>query len=192
MDEKSKNRKRRKYAVEKLEPEIKEKVDEMIRNNSTYNDIVEYIKSTGNSVSKSAIQRYASNLIQTLQTLRIINENFRAIAEETEIYNNIDFGEPLLRILSNQLLENMGQLPESQSMDINELTKNAVALTRAIAYKKKIDLQNKAILKNGLEQFESMIFEALKDEKPQLYRELKKYLNEKFRSMQNEETNPNK
>lgn len=192
MDGKSKNRKRRKYAVEKLDPEIKEKVDEMIRNNSTYNDIVEYIKSTGNSVSKSAIQRYASNLIQTLQTLRIINENFRAIAEETEIYNNIDFGEPLLRILSNQLLENMGQLPESQSMDINELTKNAVALTRAMAYKKKIDLQNKAILKNGLEQFESMIFEVLKDEKPQLYRELKKYLDERFRGIQNEETNPNK
>lgn len=192
MDEKSKNRKRRKYAVEKLEPEIKEKVDEMIRNNSTYNDIVEYIKSTGNSVSKSAIQRYASSLIQTLQTLRIINENFRAITEETEIYNNIDFGEPLLRILSNQLLGNVGQLPESQSMDINEITKNAVALTRAIAYKKKIDLQNKSTLENGLEQFESMIFEALKDEKPQLYRELKKYLDERFRGIQNEETNPNK
>ncbi|WP_294378520.1 phage protein Gp27 family protein [uncultured Clostridium sp.] len=192
MDGKSKNRKRRKYAVEKLDPEIKEKVDGMIRNNSTYNDIVEYIKSTGNSVSKSAIQRYASNLIQTLQTLRIINENFRAITEETEIYNNIDFGEPLLRILSNQLLGNMGQLPESQSMDINEITRNAVALTRAIAYKKKIDLQNKSTLENGLEQFESMIFEALKDEKPQLYRELKKYLDEKFRGIQNEETNPNK
>lgn len=186
------NRKRRKYVVEKLEPEIKEKVDEMIRNNSTYNDIVEYIKSTGNSVSKSAIQRYASSLIQTLQTLRIINENFRAITEETEIYNNIDFGEPLLRILSNQLLGNMGQLPESQSMDINEITRNAVALTRAIAYKKKIDLQNKSTLENGLEQFESMIFEALKDEKPQLYRELKKYLDERFRGIQNEETNPNK
>lgn len=192
MDGKSKNRKRRKYAVEKLDPEIKEKVDEMIRNNSTYNDIVEYIKSTGNSVSKSAIQRYASSLIQTLQTLRIINENFRAITEETEIYNNIDFGEPLLRILSNQLLENMGQLPESQSMDINEITRNAVALTRAIAYKKKMDLQNKSKLENGLEQFESMIFEALKDEKPQLYRELKKYLDERFRGIQNEETNPNK
>lgn len=192
MDGKSKNRKRRKYAVEKLDPKIKEKVDGMIRNNSTYNDIVEYIKSTGNSVSKSAIQRYASNLIQTLQTLRIINENFRAITEETEIYNNIDFGEPLLRILSNQLLGNMGQLPESQSMDINEITKNAVALTRAIAYKKKIDLQNKSTLENGLEQFESMIFEALKDEKPQLYRELKKYLDERFRGIQNEETNPNK
>lgn len=192
MDGKSKNRKRRKYAVEKLDPEIKEKVDEMIRNNSTYNDIVEYIKSMGNSVSKSAIQRYASSLIQTLQTLRIINENFRAITEETEIYNNIDFGEPLLRILSNQLLGNMGQLPESQSMDINEITRNAVALTRAIAYKKKIDLQNKSTLENGLEQFESMIFEALKDEKPQLYRELKKYLDERFRGIQNEETNPNK
>lgn len=191
MEEKSKGRKRRKYAIEKLNPEIKEKVNDMIRENYTYGDIVEYIKSTGNNISYSSVQRYASNLIQTLQALRIINENFRAIAEETEIYNNIDFGEPLLRILSNQLLENMGQL-ESQSMDINELTKNAVALTRAIAYKEKIDLQNKSTLENGLEQFESMIFEALKDEKPQLYRELKKYLNEKFRSTQNEETNPNK
>lgn len=93
-----------------------------------------------------------------------------------------------MRLLSSQVLESMGRLPESQSMDINKLTKNTVALTRAIAYKKKIDLQSKSTLKNGLEQFESMIFEALQDEKPQLYRELKKYLDEKFRSMQNEET----
>lgn len=192
MEEKSKGRKRRKYAIEKLNPEIKEKVNDMIRENYTYGDIVEYIKSTGNSVSYSSVQRYASNLIQTLQTLRVINENFRAIAEETEPYSNIDFGEPLLRLISSQLLESMGHLPEIQDMDINELTKNAVALTRAIAYKKKIDLQNKTTLENGLKQFESMIFEVLKDEKPQLYRELKKYLNEKFRSMQNEETNPNK
>ena len=192
MEEKSKGRKRRKYAIEKLNPEVKEKINDMIRENYTYSDIVEYIKSTGNSVSYSSVQRYASNLIQTLQTLRVINENFRAIAEETEPYSNIDFGEPLLRLLSSQMLESIGHLTEIQDMDINELTKNAVALTRAIAYKKKIDLQNKSTLENGLEQFESMIFEVLKDEKPQLYRELKKYLNEKFRSMQNEETNPNK
>lgn len=192
MEEKSKGRKRRKYAIEKLNPEVKEKINDMIRENYTYSDIVEYIKSTGNNISYSSVQRYASNLIQTLQTLRVINENFRAIAEETEPYSNIDFGEPLLRLISSQLLESMGHLPEIQDIDINELTKNAVALTRAIAYKKKIDLQNKTTLENGLEQFESMIFEVLKDEKPQLYRELKKYLNEKFRSMQNEETNPNK
>lgn len=192
MDEKSKNRKRRKYAIEKLNPEIKEKINDMIRENYTYNDIVEYIKSTGNSISYSSVQRYASNLIQTLQTLRVINENFRAITEETELYNNIDFGEPLLRLLSSQMLESIERLPETQDMDINELTKNAVALTRAIAYKKKIDLKNKSTLENGLEQFESMIFEVLKDEKPQLYRELKKYLDEKFRSIQNEETNQNK
>lgn len=83
MEEKSKGRKRRKYAIEKLNPEIKEKVNDMIRANYTYHDIVEYIKRTGNSISYSSVQRYASNLIQTLQTLRIINENFRAIAEET-------------------------------------------------------------------------------------------------------------
>lgn len=58
-------KKRKYYAIEKLHPDIKEAVDEMIKADFTYNEIVDYIKSTGNSISKSAVQRYASNLMQS-------------------------------------------------------------------------------------------------------------------------------
>ena len=45
-------KKRKHYAIEKLPSDIKEAVDEMIKADFTYNEIVDYIKSTGNSVSK--------------------------------------------------------------------------------------------------------------------------------------------
>lgn len=81
-------KKRKHYAIEKLPSDVKEAVDEMIKADFIYKEIVDYIKSTGNSVSKSAVQRYASNLMETLQTLRMTQENFKAIMEETERYKN--------------------------------------------------------------------------------------------------------
>ena len=66
-----------------------------------------------------------------------------------------------------------------QGIDFDTLMKNAVALTRAIAYKKKIDIDSKDVLENGAEQFQSMLYEVMADERPDLYREIKKYLKEK-------------
>ena len=66
-----------------------------------------------------------------------------------------------------------------QGIDFDTLMKNAVALTRTIAYKKKIDVDSKDILENGAEQFQAMLYDAMADERPELYREIKKYLKEK-------------
>lgn len=97
-------KKRKHYAIEKLQPDIKDAVDE-IKADFTYKEIVDYIKSTGNSISKSAVQRYASNLMESLHTLRMAQENFSAIMEETAKYKNVDFTEPLTRLLCSRLLE---------------------------------------------------------------------------------------
>lgn len=79
-------KKRRKhYAIEKLHPDIKEAVDEMIKADFTYNEIVDYIKSTGNSISKSAVQRYASNLMQSLQTLRMKRNAIRMLTLQNRL-----------------------------------------------------------------------------------------------------------
>lgn len=102
-------KKRKHYAIEKLHPDVKEAVDEMIKADFTYREIVDYIKKTGNSVSKSAVQRYASNLMESLHTLRMTQENFRAIMDETEKYKNVDFTEPLTRLLCSQLLEQINK-----------------------------------------------------------------------------------
>jgi len=167
--------------IDQLDPTVKETVDEMIKTGAYYREIVDYIKSNGISVSLAAVGRYAKNLMTTLDSLRMSQENFRAIMEETEKYPNLDVTEGILRLLSGHMLEAVSKMPEEQlkELDFDTLSKNAVALMRAAAYKKQIDIKNKDILENGAEQFQSLIFEAMAKERPDLYKEVKKFLKSK-------------
>ena len=176
---KKKNRKHSK--IDSLPTDIKEAVEEMIKSDFTYREIVNYIKNQGFEISQSSVQRYASGLNETLQSLRLAQENFRAVMEETEKYKNLDVSDGILRLLSNQVFQNINNMSEDQMNDVNfeTLMKNAVALTKAIAYKRKIDVDTKTVLENGMEEFQTAIYEAMADERPDLYRELKKYLKEK-------------
>lgn len=169
---------RKHYAIDKLPPAIKETVDEMIKADFTYREIVEYIKESGNSVSISAVQRYAANLMQSIQSIRMTQANFRAIMDETENYNNVDFTEPLTRLLCGQLLEQINNLSgeQLQEIGIDAIIKNTIALTRAVAYKRNIEIKNKSALENGAEQFQTMLFEAMSEDNPKLYREIKKFV----------------
>ena len=178
---KKKNRKHSK--IDSLPNDIKEAVEEMIKSDFTYREIVDYIKNQGFEISQSSVQRYASGLNETLQSLRMAQENFRAVMEETEKYKNPDVSYGILRLLSNQVFQNINNMSEDQMNDVNfeTLMKNAVALTKAIAYKKKIDVDTKTVLENGMEEFQAAIYEAMAQERPDLYRELKKYLKEKKR-----------
>ena len=176
---KKKNRKH--SIIDGLPANLKEAVEEMIKDNFTYREIVEYIRKQGFEISQSSVQRYASSLNETLQSLRLAQENFRAVMEETEKYKNLDVTDGILRLLSNQVFQNINNLSEEQMNDIDfeTLMKNAVALTRAIAYKKKIDVDTQSVLENGMEQFQSALYETMAAERPDLYKEVKKFLKEK-------------
>lgn len=176
---KKKNRKH--SIIDGLPSELRDAVDEMIKSDFTYHEIVDYIRKNGVEISMSSVQRYASSLNETLQSLRLAQENFRAVMEETEKYKNLDVTDGILRLLSNQVFQAINQIPEEQvqNIDFETLMKNAVALTRAVAYKKKIDIDSKDALENGAEQFQGYIFEAMSEERPELYRELKKFIKEK-------------
>lgn len=176
---KKKNRKH--SIIDGLPSELRDAVDEMIKSDFTYHEIVDYIRKNGVEISMSSVQRYASSLNETLQSLRLAQENFRAVMEETEKYKNLDVTDGILRLLSNQVFQAINQIPEEQvqNTDFETLMKNAVALTRAVAYKKKIDIDSRDTLENGAEQFQEYIFEAMSEERPELYRELKKFIKEK-------------
>lgn len=176
---KKKNRKH--SIIDGLPSDIREAVDEMIKTDFTYHEIVEYIRKNGVEISISSVQRYASGLNATLESLRLAQENFRAVMEETEKYKNLDVTDGILRLLSNQVFQAINNLPEeqAQNVDFETLMKNAVALTRAVAYKKKIDVDTKDVLENGADQFQSLIFEAMADENPDLYKQVKKFIREK-------------
>lgn len=175
---KKKNRKH--SIIDGLPSDLREAVDEMIKADFTYHEIVEYIRKNGVQISVSSVQRYAANLNETLQSLRLAQENFRAVMEETEKYKNLDVTDGILRLLSNQVFQAINNLSEEQAeTDFETLMKNAVALTRAVAYKKKIDIDSQSVLENGADQFQSLIFEAMADENPELYKQVKNFIREK-------------
>lgn len=99
---KKKNRKH--SIIDGLTADLREAVDEMIKTNFTYHEIVEYIRKNGIEISISSVQRYASNLNATLESLRGSQENFRAIMNETERYPDLDMTEEILRIASNRFM----------------------------------------------------------------------------------------
>ncbi|MDE6425837.1 MAG: DUF3486 family protein [Ruminococcus sp.] len=174
-------RKRRHYAINKLPAEVRETVDEMVKADFTYREIADYIRSSGNDVSLSAIQRYAANLMQSAQALKTSQETFSAIMKEAGKYNHIDFTEPVIRLLCGQLLAQIGKLSDTEIAP-EELLKYTIALIRAVAYKQNSDYRNTPIFDTVSKEFDKLVFSAIADEKPELYKELKNFLNSKIQS----------
>ena len=169
--------------IDQLDPAVKETVDEMIKTGALYREIVDYIKQNGMSVSIAAVGRYAKSLMSTLDALRMSQQNFRAIMDEK--YPDLDVTEGILRLLSGQMLDAVSRMNEDQlkEVDFDTLSKHAIALTRAAAYKRNVDIKNKDILENGAEQFQSLIFEAMAAERPELFKEVKKFLKERSKAV---------
>ena len=174
-------RKRRHYAINKLPEEVRATVDEMVKTDFTYREISDYIRNSGNEVSLSAIQRYSANLMDSIEELRISQENFSAIMKEAGQYDAIDFTEPVIRLLCGQLLAKISKLSDTEIAP-EELLKHTVALIRAIAYKQNSDYRNTPIFDAVSKEFDRVVFGAIYDEKPELYKELKDFINSKTKS----------
>ena len=76
-----------------------------------------------------------------------------------------------LRFLYNA--EQMKEVP------IEKLIKETNGLIRAAAYKKRIEVQNKENYEAGLEAVQSMVFETMAKDDPELYHRVSAYLNKK-------------
>lgn len=167
--------------ISRLEPAVRETVDEMIKTGAYYRDIADYIRSHGVSISVAAVGKYAKNLMSTLDALRMTQENFRIIRDEMDRCPELDITDGILQLLSNQLLDAINKMSDEKlsELDFESVAKNAVALTRAAAYKRNIDIKNKEILENGADKFMAYIFEIMADEDPELYKKVKKFVKSK-------------
>ena len=75
-----------------------------------------------------------------------------------------------------RFLYNAEQMKE---VPIEKLIKETNGLIRAAAYKKRIEVQNKENYEAGLEAVQSMVFETMAKDNPELYRQVSAYLNKK-------------
>ena len=174
---------RRKHSkIDKLPPDIKDTVEDMIRSDFTYSEIADYIMvQTDVPISTASICRHARSLNESNETLRMAQENFRCIMDEVNRYPDMDTGEGIIRLLSHYVLESIHNTPEEQwkSIKPEELIKQATSLVKAASYKKNIDIKNEDILSAGFEQVKGMVFEAMAKERPDLYKDVAKFLDEK-------------
>lgn len=180
-------KRRRKHSIiDKLPSDIKETVEDMMKSDFTYAEIADYIKSsTDTDISITSVWRHASGLNESIETLRMAQENFRVIMDEINRYPQLDTTEGIIRLLSHYVMESIQNTSEDdwQSIQPDQLIKQATSLVKAAAYKNNMDIKNKDILDVGFESVKTMVFESMAKEKPELYRDVAKFLDSK-RSLQ--------
>ena len=180
MSNKKRNRKHSK--IDRLPPDLKSAVDMMLQGDSTYADVVNFIRdNAGIEISTSAVWRYANGLNATVQELRFIQENMRVISEEMDRHPDLDTSEAISRLLSYQMITALQNIPEEQWQDVklDKLLSNATALMKAVSYKKGMDIKVQSFKDAAYDVMKEDIFKALASERPDLYRQLAEYINSK-------------
>lgn len=150
------NGKRSYGKIASLPPEVRNAVDNMILTCTVrLPEIQAYIEEqAGVDVSTSTISRYGKRLSETYRDLTIAQENFEALRKEVEKYPEQDSAEILTRIASHKM---MAALVSKSDKDWNEmradkLLKEISGLTRAMAYKQRVDIQNKDVVSAALDE----------------------------------------
>ena len=175
------NGKRSYGKIASLPPEVRNAVDNMILTCTVrLPEIQAYIEEQA-GVDVSTSTRYGKRLSETYRDLTIAQENFEALRKELEKYPEQDSAEILTRIASHKM---MAALVSKSDKDWNEmradkLLKEISGLTRAMAYKQRVDIQNKDVVSAALDEVQASVFSALADEKPELYRQVVQFLDKK-------------
>ncbi|PWM59592.1 MAG: hypothetical protein DBX91_06415 [Subdoligranulum variabile] len=168
--------------IDSLPPEMKATVEEMILDGSaTYNEIVDYLQEHGYSLSASSVCRYARGYVESVQVLQIAQQNFKNMLEQLDRYPDLDTTEALVRIASQNLMSALASKKDEDwsKVSVDKLMNQISGLTRAVAYKKRVELQNKNDLEAGADDIKTALWRAMEKERPELYKQVSSYLDRK-------------
>lgn len=176
-----KERRRSTGKVDRLPPQLKDTVEQMLLTGCTYKEIVAFLKENGEEMSQMAVCTYARKYLATVEMINVAQSNFSMLMDEMNRYPDLDTSEALIRLASHHVLNALTNLDEEQMKEIpvDKLIRQTNALIRAGAYKKRIDLQTRDNYETGLDAVKSLVFEAMAKENPELYRQVSAYLNSK-------------
>lgn len=157
--------------IDDLPPDIKVMVDLMLADTrNTYQMVSDYIKSTGNEVSKSAVGAYALRKNHAVQRLMEAQEQTRTLIEVVKKNPDADYTEPALQIIGGELTKKFAAAQEEwDEMPLDKAGRLMVALSRTKVYKDKIRADLAAKAKFALSAFESEVKAALVGTDPELY-----------------------
>lgn len=161
-------------SIDKLQPALKDTVDQMLMSGESYREICKYLAKNEVTLSQASVCRYAKRFLANAEQLRIAQENFRMILTETERYPDLDPAEAILRLASQKVYDAVAALDDEHWNEVSadKLLSQATALARAVAYKKGIDTKVKSDEEIALESNQTLLYETLKHDNPRLYKEL--------------------
>lgn len=164
--------------VDRLPPELKDTVEQMLLTGCTYKEIVAFLKENGEEMSQMAVCTYAKKYLATVEMINVAQSNFSMLMDEMNRYPDLDTSEALIRLASHHVMNALTGVTEEQMKEvpIEKLIKETNGLIRAAAYKKRIEVQNRGAYETGLEAVKSLVFEAMAKEKPELYRQVSAFL----------------
>ena len=107
----------------------------------------------------------------TAEDEQSIDDAYNYLMDEMNRYPDLDTSEALIRLASHHVLNALTNVDEEQMKEvpIEKLIKETNGLIRAAAYKKRIEVQNKENYEAGLEAVQSMVFETMAKDDPELY-----------------------
>lgn len=167
--------------IDKLPPNLKDTVDEMLMAHCTYAEVVDFLADNGIGLSQALVSRYAQGLAKNAMAIRIAGENFRIMSEQMAKYPKIDTAAVILQLSSQSVFQALSEVSDEdfKDIDLEGLLRQANGLIRASAYKSRIDLQNQDSYEAGLEAVKSLVFEKMAKEDPELYAKVSRFLNAK-------------
>lgn len=167
--------------IDKLPPDLKGTVEQMLLTGYSYREIVSYLKDNGEPLSQMAVSNYARKYLATVEMINVAQNNFSLLMDEMNKYPNLDPGEALIRLASSHVINALTILDEEQlkKIPVDKLINQTNALIRAISYKKRIEVQNQDDTEKGLEAVKSLVFESMAKENPELYRKVNEFLTQK-------------
>lgn len=173
-------RRRSNGKVDKLPDALRDTVDQMLLTGQSYREIVEYLAEHEIKLSQMAVSNYANKYLASVEQLQLSQENMKIMMEELDKYPNLDVTEGLLRVASNNLFNALTAMPDEgwDGLSPEKLLKQAAALARATAYKKRVDQQLKSETEAALDAGQSLAFEVIAKKHPELYGQLVKVIRE--------------
>lgn len=160
--------------IDRLPDELRDTVEQMLLAGQSYREIVEYLAAHEVQLSQMAVSNYANKYLASVEQLQLSQENMKIMMEELAKYPNLDVTEGILRVASNNLFNAIAATDDSQWSEISpeKMLKQATALARAAAYKKRVDQQLKTDTEAALDAGQSLAFEVIAKKHPELYQQL--------------------
>lgn len=150
--------------IDELPEELKEKVNELLRDTSnTYIDISLFLQQEGYEVSKSSIGRYALRSNAAMERLQKAQEQAKALAEIIKKNPDMDYTEPAMQMMLGELTTRIATAQEEwDEIPIEKMGELLIRASRTDTYKKKAkqDMKNRAVL--AFEKMEADILKTIK------------------------------